>query len=87
MSKRAKEFATFIRHYVEENEIPKASTDNRSGGIVLMGWSAGNNFTIPLLAYADAIEEENRLKIEPYLRSLMIFGTCSSNIIRSLGQK
>ena len=72
---RAREFATFIRHYVEQNKIPRATEDWSAGGIVLLGWSAGNNFTVPILAHADVIVDETRSKIEPYLRSLMVFGT------------
>lgn len=72
---RAGEFATFIRHYVEQNQIPQATEDQSAGGIVLLGWSAGNNFIIPILAHADSIDSETRLKIEPYLRSIAIFGT------------
>lgn len=72
---RAKEFATFIKNFIEyDKKLPRISEDGKSGGIVLMGWSAGNNFIIPLLAYADVIDKDTREKVEPYLRSLLIFG-------------
>ncbi|KAL5513085.1 hypothetical protein ACEPAH_3483 [Sanghuangporus vaninii] len=70
---RAAEFARFIKTFVEKENIPRASSDWKRGGIVLMAWSAGNAYTLPLLSYADSIQEDTRLFIEPYLRSLILF--------------
>ncbi|KAL5531561.1 hypothetical protein ACEPAG_4438 [Sanghuangporus baumii] len=70
---RASEFARFIKTFIEKENIPKASSDWKRGGIVLMAWSSGNAYTLPLLSYADSIPEDTRLFIEPYLRSLILF--------------
>ncbi|KAL5492300.1 hypothetical protein ACEPAI_3747 [Sanghuangporus weigelae] len=70
---RASEFAQFIKTFIEKENIPKASSDWKRGGIVLMAWSSGNAYTLPLLSYADSIPEDTRLFIEPYIRSLILF--------------
>lgn len=71
---RAKEYASFLEKYIAANDIPKAAEDGNSGGIVLMSWSGGNYFGMQVLSYADVISPEVREAIEPYLRSLIIFG-------------
>ncbi|THH08247.1 hypothetical protein EW145_g2822 [Phellinidium pouzarii] len=70
---RGAEFATFIKHFAERERIPPTSLDRKSGGVVLMAWSSGNSYTIPLLAFADSISASIRESIQPFLRSLMIF--------------
>lgn len=71
---RGREFATFINNFIEQNNIPRAAEDGKSGGIVLMAWSSGNYYTLSILTFADAIDDYIRKAIEPYFRSLMIFG-------------
>ena len=71
---RAIEFAQFIRSFIEKENIPKASSGWKRGGVVLMAWSSGNGYTLPLLSYIDAIPEDARLFIEPYFRSHIAFG-------------
>ncbi|KAL5513084.1 hypothetical protein ACEPAH_3482 [Sanghuangporus vaninii] len=70
---RASEFARFIKTFIEKENIPKASSDWKRGGVVLMAWSSGNGYTLPLLAYIDMIPEETRQFIEPYFRSHIVF--------------
>ncbi|KAH8111945.1 hypothetical protein DFH11DRAFT_558957 [Phellopilus nigrolimitatus] len=70
---RGMELATFVRCFVEREKVPQASPDGKSGGVSLTGWSSGNFYTLPLLAYADSIPAETREAITPFLRSLIIF--------------
>ncbi|KAH8111408.1 hypothetical protein DFH11DRAFT_1513177 [Phellopilus nigrolimitatus] len=70
---RGNEFAVFIRHFVEQENVPKVSSDRKSGGVVLMAWSSGNGYTLPMLSYADSIPADTREAIAPFLRSFMIF--------------
>ncbi|KAH8111951.1 hypothetical protein DFH11DRAFT_559094 [Phellopilus nigrolimitatus] len=70
---RGIELATFVRCFVELEKVPQASPDGKSGGVSLTGWSSGNFYTLPLLAYADSIPAETREAIAPFLRSLIIF--------------
>ncbi|KAL5537017.1 hypothetical protein ACEPAF_840 [Sanghuangporus sanghuang] len=70
---RASEFARFIKTFIEKENIPKASSDWNRGGVVLMAWSSGNGYILPLLAHIDTIPEETRQFIEPYFRSHIVF--------------
>ncbi|OCB85418.1 hypothetical protein A7U60_g7427 [Sanghuangporus baumii] len=72
--RQAAELALFIRTFIEKEHIPKPALECRDGGIVLLAWSSGNGYTLPLLAYADSIPESTREFIEPYLRLYIIFG-------------
>ena len=71
---RAAEFATFIKSFIEEENIPKISDDGKDGGIVFVSWSSGVAYSIPLLSSADSLPKETRNAVEPYLRSYVVFG-------------
>ena len=71
---RAEEFATFIKSFIEQENIPKMSDDGKDGGIVFLSWSSGVAYSIPLLSSADSLSEETRNAVEPYLRSYVVFG-------------
>ncbi|EJD07447.1 uncharacterized protein FOMMEDRAFT_149976 [Fomitiporia mediterranea MF3/22] len=70
---RAVEFAQFIKTFVENEDVPKASSDWKRGGVVLLAWSSGNSYTLPLLSYIDAIPIDTREIISQYLRSHVMF--------------
>lgn len=74
---RAEEYATFIKQFVEQERIPEMTADGKDGGIVLLSWSSGVAYTIPLLSFADCLSEDVRGAIEPYLRSYVSFGECA----------
>ncbi|KAH8116322.1 hypothetical protein DFH11DRAFT_1579941 [Phellopilus nigrolimitatus] len=69
---RGAEFAEFIKQFVENEKIPRASADRKRGGVVLMSWSAASVYTLPLLAYVDSIPVDTREALEPFLRSFII---------------
>ena len=60
---------------VDNGNIPPIFSDGKKGGIALMAWSAGNAYTIPILAYVDEFPEPLRDKLEPFFRKLILFGT------------
>ncbi|EJD07446.1 uncharacterized protein FOMMEDRAFT_149975 [Fomitiporia mediterranea MF3/22] len=70
---RAAEFARFIRTFVEKENVPKASADWKRGGVVLLAWSSGNSYTLPLLSYIDSVPGDTREILSQYLRSHVIF--------------
>lgn len=74
---RAEEYATFIKKFVEQERIPEMTADGKDGGIVLLSWSSGVAYTIPLLSFANCLSEDVRDAIEPYLRSYVSFGECA----------
>lgn len=72
--RQAGELARFIKTFIEKEDVPKPSSDGKDGGVVLLSWSSGNGYTLPLLAYPDAIPEGTREVIAPYLRLHIMFG-------------
>ena len=80
MRRAMPEYAAFLAWYVQHEKIPPFAEDAagiRTGGITLVGWSAASDWFIPFFAMADAIPEENRVIIEPYVRSLVTLGNLS----------
>lgn len=83
--RQAGELARFIKTFIEKEDVPKPSSDGKDGGVVLLSWSSGNGYTLPLLAYPDAIPEGTREVIAPYLRLHIIFGASINTIIAPSG--
>ncbi len=79
LSTQATQLATFIVRYIEQNRIPVISSDRKTGGILLLGWSLGCTFGLSILSNADAYPEAVRTKLALYLRSYVMFGTCIVN--------
>lgn len=73
------QLAWFLEHFVEHENTPKVSLDRKSGGFILMGWSFGNATTLSLLADPAVLPTELYERIESYLRSLILYGQCSTN--------
>ncbi|KAJ6458696.1 hypothetical protein DFH09DRAFT_1115381, partial [Mycena vulgaris] len=46
---RGIEFATFVETFVQKYDLPPISPDGKSGGVALLGWSAGNLVTAAAL--------------------------------------
>lgn len=74
---RGLEIAQFLLWFIRENSIPKASDDSASGGMALLGWSAGNIMTLAMLSNFHDFPPEVALSLEPYLRTNILYGaTC-----------
>jgi len=72
---RAQELAEFLATFAAKENLPKACADRAAGGVAVMGWSAGNAYSMCLLSHASAIKDTSRAQLEPFLRSLVIFDT------------
>ena len=59
--------------FVAENDIPKASTEANSGGIVVGGWSFASGWMISLLAFADSFPVGS-VDLGAYLRRVILYG-------------
>lgn len=70
---RAQELAEFLLDFAVKQHLPTASAES-AGGIAVMGWSAGNAYTLSLLSHAGAIAPSMRKRLEPFLRTVVIFG-------------
>lgn len=73
MQARGAEFAEFIQWFIETKSMPSIRAGG-GGGFSLLGWSAGNAQTLPLLAYADQLSRETQELFELYFRSFIIHG-------------
>ncbi len=71
---RAQELTEFLATFAVKENLPKACADRAAGGVAVMGWSAGNAYSMCLLSHASAIKDTSRAQLEPFLRSVVIFG-------------
>lgn len=71
------ETARFLLWFAETRQIPKISTDRKTGGLAVMGWSMGVPLSTAVLGYPEVIEEHLYTSLEPYFRRLILYGACS----------
>ncbi|KAJ7058715.1 hypothetical protein C8F01DRAFT_281316 [Mycena amicta] len=62
-----------MEHFVRLDEVRPVNSDRTMGGIILMGWSSGNNTTLAVLGNPAVIPGEVYRTIEPYWRSLVLY--------------
>ncbi|THU83711.1 hypothetical protein K435DRAFT_423701, partial [Dendrothele bispora CBS 962.96] len=74
MEKVAREIAGFCKWFIENQSLPRISSDRKNGGIVLMGWSMGNATTISLIGWPNAIAKETLDLLKGYVRRLIVWG-------------
>ncbi|KAI0064173.1 hypothetical protein BV25DRAFT_1801051 [Artomyces pyxidatus] len=70
---RGIEAATFIDKFVQQNDIPPISSDGRSGGIGLLGWSAGNGVTLSVVAHLDELPSQTQARFVSHLRAVIMY--------------
>lgn len=69
-----KEVAHLLGWFVDTHSIPKTGVDGQTGGIAVMGWSAGAVTSLAMLGYPEAVGAEAYKKLEPYYRKLILYG-------------
>jgi pimeloyl-ACP methyl ester carboxylesterase len=67
--------AQFLTAFLDQNDIPRASPDGKSGGLALLGWSLGGLSVLTLLGQSDAIPKSYFTRLGPYLRTCLLLGT------------
>jgi len=82
---RGMELATFIRWFIETERIPPITDDlnedgRPSGGIALLGWSAGNWQTISMIACAKKLPVNTRNILDVYFRTFFIYDTSQTTL-------
>ncbi|TFK82032.1 hypothetical protein K466DRAFT_315818 [Polyporus arcularius HHB13444] len=70
---QAVQLATFLDRYIQQHNIPAISSDRKTGGILLLGWSLGCTFGLSILSNADIYPEAMRTRLALYLRSYIMF--------------
>jgi pimeloyl-ACP methyl ester carboxylesterase len=74
MERMGRQVANFLLWFAETYTIPQISSDRKTGGFALMGWSFGNVFTISVLGHPEAMPKDSYQKLEPYFRQLIMYG-------------
>lgn len=65
----------FLSHLIETERIPKISSDRQSGGIVILGWSAGVISSLTLLQNPDLLDSKDYTVLQEYIRDLIFEGS------------
>lgn len=71
---RGHEVGMFIHKLIDKENLPPISADRKTGGVVLLGWSAGGSLANATIAYVDTLPFEVRTRLGLYIRSLIIQG-------------
>ncbi|KAI0786258.1 hypothetical protein C8Q75DRAFT_734995 [Abortiporus biennis] len=74
LGERLLEYVNLLTYFVEKENIPTYDKGEGTGGLSIMGWSAGNCYTIPLLGSVNTALPENKTKmLEKYIRTFILF--------------
>ena len=71
---RGHDVGLFIHKLIKKENIPPISADRKTGGIMLLGWSAGAGDANATIAHADTLQSDVRSHLALYIRSLIIQG-------------
>jgi hypothetical protein len=71
LRQRGTELASFLDMFVQGNSIPHAGND-RTGGIVVLGWSLGCLTTHAMLANLDVIPSATINRLQPYIHTFLM---------------
>ncbi|KAL4243697.1 hypothetical protein ABKN59_010563 [Abortiporus biennis] len=71
---RLLEWVNFLAYFVEKENIPIYDERKGTGGLSIMSWSLGNNYTIPLLGSIDTSFPSDKTDfLAKYIRSFVLF--------------
>ena len=73
MRLRGLEIARFMVWYVAKEKLPQANQDG-TGGIAVLGWSAGNMTTMAFMTHASSYPTEVVQALKPYFKTFFIYG-------------
>ncbi|TFK94481.1 hypothetical protein K466DRAFT_593484 [Polyporus arcularius HHB13444] len=68
----ARDLYNFLVRFVTQNDIPKASVQGDSGGIMVCGWSFGGAWPVALLAYAKSFPVDDD-DLGVYIRRVILY--------------
>ncbi|KAF8716354.1 hypothetical protein AX14_012383 [Amanita brunnescens Koide BX004] len=69
---RGHEVGIFIHNLISKENIPPISADRETGGIILLGWSAGAGDANATIAHANTLPSDIRSHLALYIRSVII---------------
>lgn len=73
MERTAVEVGNFLAWFIEKNQIPRITSDGKSGGLAVGGWSIGSATPLSLFGHPEAVPKELYAKLEPYFRLLIFY--------------
>ncbi|KAG6917598.1 hypothetical protein DXG01_001827 [Tephrocybe rancida] len=62
----------FIKQFVEKESVPKISSDRKSGGFAILGWSMGTATAMPLFSDPTLFSEDSYDLLEMYVKDLVL---------------
>ena len=71
---RGHEVGMFIHKFINKENLPPISADRKTGGIILLGWSAGACEANATIAHANTLPSDVRSHLALYVRSLIVQG-------------
>ncbi|KAF9461915.1 Alpha/Beta hydrolase protein [Collybia nuda] len=71
--RHAFQLASFLEHFITTKDTPKLSSDRKTSGFILMGWSFGNATTMSLFANPQVVPKSLYSLIEPYIMSIVLY--------------
>ncbi|TFK51613.1 hypothetical protein OE88DRAFT_1628739 [Heliocybe sulcata] len=72
LNARGLEFAKFIDAFIQQHNPLPISHDGKSGGIALLGWSAGNGLATAAIANVDQLPEGAQKRLGAYIRAYIM---------------
>jgi len=66
---RGIELANFIDAFIQKNDLPPISNDGKTGGVAILGWSAGNLLTCAAIANIGSLSAASKDRFKLYLRA------------------
>jgi hypothetical protein len=74
MRERGQEILSFIDAFIRTEDLPPISGEGSSGGIAILGWSAGCYFLTAAIAHIDTLELAAQERFRSYMRSTIMLG-------------
>ena len=71
---RGLEIARFLLYVIKDLKIHPISDDGKTGGLGLLGWSAGNLTTLAFLRNVDTYPSDIPPILEKYLSGIILYG-------------
>jgi hypothetical protein len=87
MRERGQEILGFIDAFIRTEDLPPISGEENSGGIAILGWSAGCYFLTAAIAHIDTLEPAAQERFRSYMRSTIMLGMYLMPIMSSRSWK
>ncbi|EJC99600.1 uncharacterized protein FOMMEDRAFT_22742 [Fomitiporia mediterranea MF3/22] len=69
LNARGIELAIFVDKLIRQLDVPPITGDGKSGGVALLGWSAGTMLTLASIANLDKLSPELKTRFAAYIRA------------------